>query len=314
MRRLLKNLFGGHEEPAARGRKRTTVRPQVEVLEERSLMAVSKLGNYWIDVPASYNPAQPTELFVWSHGCGGQSQYDINNVAATGGLTYIAIALDGREGGCWDMNADPQVVLGAIADVKAHYNIDPRRVVLGGYSSGGDLSYRVAFTHSTEIAGVLAENTSPFRDTGLTPGQALAAPFHFHVVHLAHTEDDTYLIGGVRSETDAVKDAGFPLERVEVPGHHWDDDNGDTGTVHDLKTFLLPHLADGWTSPGIAQAPDAPTGVQPTPQQPAPPPPSEGPLAPSHGRGRRPHHPHHRPGGRPHRPHHHRGSRPHRPR
>ena len=56
----------------------------------------------------------------------------------------------------------------AIADVKTHFNIDPRQVVLGGYSSGGDLSYRIAFTHSTEIAGVLAENTAPFRDTGLT--------------------------------------------------------------------------------------------------------------------------------------------------
>src|SRR5207248_979494 len=107
--------------------------------------------------------------------------------AAAGGPTYIAMTIDSREGGCWDVNADPAAVLAAIADVKTHFNIDPRRVVLGGYSSGGDLSYRIAFTHSTEIAGVLAENTSPFRDTGLAPFQALAAPFHFHVVLLAHT-------------------------------------------------------------------------------------------------------------------------------
>jgi acetyl esterase/lipase len=218
---------------------------------------VFKLGNYWIDVPASYDPTHqtPTELFVWSHGCGGQSKYDIYNVAAmAGGPTYITIAIDGREGGCWNMNTDPARVLAAIADVKTHFNINPQRVVLGGYSSGGDLSYRVAFTNSTQIAGVLAENTSPFRDTGLSQDQALAAPFHFHIVHLAHLEDDTYPIAGVRAETDAVQAAGLPgdgwasLLRIEQHGSHWDNDNGDFGTVHDLQTYLLPHLGDGWTS------------------------------------------------------------------
>src|SRR5262249_23734885 len=269
MMRFVKTLFGGHMAPAARGRKRATVRLGVEGLEERSLMAaalpssvptapldytpdtVFKVGNYWIDVPASYDATHhtPAELLVWSHGCGGESKYDISDVAAkAGGPTYIAIALDGREGGCWDVNADPASVLAAIADVKTHFNIDPQRVVLGGYSSGGDLSYRVAFTHSTEIAGVLAENTSPFRDTGLTPDQALAAPAHFHIVHLAHTEDTTYPLSGVLSEINAVKAAGFPVDLIERPGTHWDNDNGDTGTTHDLKTFLLPHLGDGWAS------------------------------------------------------------------
>src|SRR5262249_30788618 len=121
--RFLNKLFGPHKTPAARGRKRTTVRLQVEGLEERSLLSsaptapigytpdtVFKLGNYWIDVPAGYDATHqtPTELFVWSHGCGGESKYDIYDVVATaGGPTYIAITIDGREGGCWDMNADP---------------------------------------------------------------------------------------------------------------------------------------------------------------------------------------------------------------
>src|SRR5437763_16442678 len=97
MRRFRESLFGGHKTPAARGRKRTTVRLEVEGLEERSLMAgptapvpftpdtVFKLGNYWIDVPAGYDATHqtPTELFVWSHGCGGQSQSDIADAAAT---------------------------------------------------------------------------------------------------------------------------------------------------------------------------------------------------------------------------------------
>src|SRR5688572_10237405 len=152
MMRAVKKLFGGHRAPAACGRKRLTVRLQVEGLEERSLMAaglgltaivdqpapaaalapsvptnpvnytpgtVFKLANYWINVPASYDRTNqtPTELFVWSHGCGGYSQWDIYNVAATpGGPTYIAITVDGREGGCWNMSTDTQKIVGAIAD------------------------------------------------------------------------------------------------------------------------------------------------------------------------------------------------------
>ncbi len=263
MMRFVKNLFGSHKTPAARCRKRMAAPLQVEGLEERSLLSapaspinytpdtVFKVGDYWVDVPASYNPTNraPTELFVWSHGCSGSSEWDIHNVAARpGGPTYITIALDGCEGGCWNMDTDSQRVMDAIADVETHFNIDPQRVVLGGYSSGGDLSYRVAFTHSTQIAGILAENTSPFRDTGLTQDQALAAPSHFHVVHLAHTEDSTYALDGVLAEIGAVKAAGFPVDLIQRPGTHWDDDNGDTGTTHDLETFLLPHLADDWAS------------------------------------------------------------------
>ncbi len=270
--------IGGRKTTAARSRGRTTVRLQVECLEERRLLTgppgpfpytpdtVFKHGTYWIHVPASYDATHqtPAELFVWSHGCGGQSEFDIFDVVSTaGGPSYIAITVDGREGGCWDVNADTPLIRNAIADVKTHFNIDPQRVVLGGYSSGGDLSYRIAFTHSTEIAGVLAENTSPFRDTGLTAEQALAAPFHFNIVHLAHTEDDTYPIAGVRAETAAVRAAGLPgdgwatLQLIERPGTHFDADMGNTGTVYDMKTFLLPHLGDGWRSPGGAQ-PSAP--------------------------------------------------------
>jgi hypothetical protein len=43
-------------------------------------------------------------------------------------------------------------------------------VVIGRYSSGGDLAYRIAFYHALMFAGLLAENTSPLRDTGSTTG------------------------------------------------------------------------------------------------------------------------------------------------
>ncbi|HEV3097955.1 MAG TPA: CARDB domain-containing protein [Candidatus Dormibacteraeota bacterium] len=213
----------------------------------------SSQSTYWTYVPGSYDDTHhtPTELFVWLHGCGGEAAGDIYTISPGGSAQqYISVAVGGREDACWDPNTDQEKVFAAIADVESHFNIDPHRVVIGGYSSGGDLAYRTAFYHANAFAGLLAENTSPFRDTGSTQQASLAAAaWKFNVVHLAHTEDEVYPIDGVRQETDAMAAAGFPMQRIERPGHHYDDSTADSGTDHDLQTLLLPHLNDGWRSP-----------------------------------------------------------------
>ncbi len=224
---------------------------------EAPFLRTDSQGNYWADVPASYDATHqtPTTLFVWLHGCGGESSGDIYTVSPEG-RDWISIAVGGREGDCWDPNSDQSLVLTAIADVETHFNIDRHRVILGGYSSGGDLAYRLAFYNADQFAGVLAENTSPFRDTGSTESASLAAAaWKFHVVHLAHLQDMTYPIQGVREETDAMIAAGFPLQRIEVDGGHYDEpgeiENGHAvpGTDADLVNYLLPHIDDGWRSP-----------------------------------------------------------------
>ena len=209
-------------------------------------------SNYWIFVPDSYDASHntPIELFVWMHGCGGQGSGDIYTISPGGSQSYIAISIGGREGDCWDPNTDQNKVLAAIADAETHFNIDRHEIVIGGYSSGGDLAYRTAFYHSTMFAGLLAENTSPFRDTGSSSADSIAAATNkFHVVHLAHTEDETYPIAGVRNEIAQLRGAGFPVQLIERPGQHYDDSTATSGTDHDLQTYLLPHLTDGWSSP-----------------------------------------------------------------
>jgi hypothetical protein len=210
-------------------------------------------SNYWIYVPTAYDETHrtPTTLFVWLHGCGGKSEFDIWMASLGPAQSYITIAPGGREGGCWNAGSDSAGVLAAIANVKTHFNINPRRVVLGGYSSGGDLAYRTAFYNASMFAGVLAEDTTPFRDTGSTGAASLAAAaWKFHVVHVAHVDDNVYPIDTVRAETDAMSAAGFPMQRIERAGGHWIPDTPTTGTKHDLRTLLLPHLNDGWVSPG----------------------------------------------------------------
>ena len=220
----------------------------------------SPQSNYWVYVPTAYDATHqtPSTVFVWLHGCGGFSSGDIYSVSLGGSQDWISVAVGGREGSCWNVNTDAPKVLAAIADLKTHFNVAPRRVLLGGYSSGGDLTYRTAFYNSGSFAGILVANSSPFRDTGSSQSASLAAATtKFHVVHLAHLQDTTYPIAGVRTETNAMTAAGFPLQRVEVDGGHYDDagaiENGHAvpGTTADIATYLLPHIDDGWLAPPL---------------------------------------------------------------
>lgn len=204
---------------------------------------------YFGFVPKSYNASTPMPLLIWAHGCGGEAEgdtYNIGSYSEEAGHGWLALSLGGRDGGCWIPSVDEAKVMAALADFEAHFNVDHHRVFLSGYSSGGDLAYRTGFRHSSTFAGLIIENSSPFRDTESTQAESLAAATtKFHIVHLAHTEDEAYPLSGVQSETNAVKAAGFPLELKVKPGTH-----SDAHTDSDLQELLVPYIEEkGWTSP-----------------------------------------------------------------
>ena len=98
---------------------------------------------YWVYVPASYEPATPEPLLIWLHGCEGMSGGDIYTVSP--GLSeepqrWISLTLVGREEAgneCWVPSVDETKVMQALADVETHLNVDPHQVFLGGYSHSG---------------------------------------------------------------------------------------------------------------------------------------------------------------------------------
>jgi predicted esterase len=204
---------------------------------------------YFGFVPKSYNPSTPMPLLVWMHGCGGEAEGDawtVGSYTAEAGHGWLTLSLGGRDGDCWTPSVDEAKIIAAITDFEAHFNVNAHRVILGGYSSGGDLAYRTGFRHSSVIAGLLIENSSPFRDTESTQAESLgAATTKFHIAHLAHLQDTEYPIAGVRTEIEAVENAGFPTTFIQKPGEHFD-----SHTDSDLQEELLPLIeTGGWTSP-----------------------------------------------------------------
>jgi hypothetical protein len=209
-------------------------------------------AEYSAFIPRSYDATNqtPTTLFVWLHGCGGEAEGDawVVDPGAEEGVPqdWMTLSLGGRDGGCWNPLAETEpLVMAAIADFETHFNVNRQRVILGGYSSGGDLAYRTAFKHSSTFAGLLIENSAPFRDTEASEAELLgAATTKFPIVHLAHAEDKTYELDEVEPEIAAVRTAGFPVEFIVRPGGH-----SDSHTDPDLLTYLLPHIDDGWLAP-----------------------------------------------------------------
>jgi predicted esterase len=232
-------------------------------------------SGYYAVVPTSYDPSNqtPTTLLVWLHGCGGEARYDISDVSTgvSASRHYVAIAPSGPEGvdsapNCWDPNADVPKVLADIAQAETQFNIERRRVIIAGYSSGGDLGYRTIFENAKTFAGILAMNTSPYRDTGKSLDELVAgAAWKFNIVQIAHDMDDTYPPGpsgadpGVTATINQLKADGFPVDYLIRPGHHYDADTcppgglpnpACIGTTYDLQHYLLPHVdADGWLAP-----------------------------------------------------------------
>lgn len=226
--------------------------------EDQVFTLDSSASRYWVYVPNVYDETHvtATTLFVWMHGCGGTGEGDIYVISPGGSQDWISVALGGREGGCWDPAGDQSKIFAAISDMKSHFNIDPRRVILGGYSSGGIISYRIAFENANAFAGVLAADTIPFSSSGRGQEELLAsAAWKFNVAHLAHLQDDAFPIANVRAETEAMRSAGFPVERIERVGEHYngpgDNVNGQQvpGTDADIQTFLLSRIDDGWQAP-----------------------------------------------------------------
>jgi predicted esterase len=199
---------------------------------------------YWMYVPAAYDDSHqtPTRIVVFAHGCGGTGEEYANLIKdLVQDLDHLVMAPGlGRDGQCWDPTADKAPLLESIADVKTRFNIDPRRVVLGGYSSGSTLAGQVAFEHAKQFAGLLVVPGRPFWSDDNRAELMSGADWKLNVAWRAHTGDEYYPIATLRADKWALKKAGFPLAFAEVDGSH-------AFTEQDLDYVF--GKAAGWKSP-----------------------------------------------------------------
>jgi pimeloyl-ACP methyl ester carboxylesterase len=115
---------------------------------------------YGVTLPANYNPSKPARLYVWLHGRQNTTTETefIHNFLAPRGPGNVAdqgqIQLDcfGRINGAgwhWAGEAD---IFESIAAIKKRFKIDDKRIMLRGFSQGGEGAWHVSLHHPDRFA------------------------------------------------------------------------------------------------------------------------------------------------------------------
>lgn len=198
-------------------------------------------------VPASYDGQKPVRLVVALHGC-GDSAYNFatwgaNPYDTRGTQTHIGISVDGASAanGCWSMGGDDAKVLAAIDDAMSCFWIHKHEVVLAGFSSGGELAYRIALMNASRFSGLLIESSAAYASSNNEASLISGASWKLPIAHVQHSSDTVFPLASVQSDWARLTAAGFPLQTEVTAGGH-------DGTSTDWAGWLLPKAA-GWVSP-----------------------------------------------------------------
>jgi predicted esterase len=198
-------------------------------------------------VPASYSSSTPMRVIVGMHGCGDTAlnfaKWGVNPFPTRSSQQHIGISVSGESGNnkCWSMGADDDKVLAAVEDLAKCFWVNRNKVVVAGYSSGGQLAYRVGMSKAKSFAGILIEN-SGLHAAGTPVATLLSgASWKIHVAHRARTSDSVFPISKVKADWQAMSTAGFPIETSELAGGH-------DGKSDDWANWLIPQ-SESWARP-----------------------------------------------------------------
>ena len=209
----------------------------------------SALSDYAVRLPPAYEIAhpRPSRLLVALHGCNDTAinfaTWAAVPFALRSSQKYIAISVGGRDGACWNLSTDAALVNAAIAHARSCFYVHQERIVLGGYSSGGGLAYKLAMTDALTYAGVLIEHSSLSSAVGSSNVDAAlnAAGWKLNIGHTAGINDMSYPIAGVQADRTKILAHGFPLQYREDASDH-------NGSSSDWSDYLIPLMAN-WTLP-----------------------------------------------------------------
>lgn len=120
------------------------------------------LQPYHISLPAHYDPNKPTRLYVWMHGRQNNTTeaafiYSFDHPRGPGNAPVadngqIQVDLFGRiNGGGWHFGGEADV-FEAIDAVKKRFRIDDRRILLRGFSMGGEGAWNIALHYPDKFA------------------------------------------------------------------------------------------------------------------------------------------------------------------
>lgn len=204
-------------------------------------------GDYVAYVPASYTGTAPMRAIVGMHGCGDTmanfARWGVNPFVKRATQDHIGISLGSETGNnkCWSMGNDDAKVLAAVQDLSKCFWIHQAKVTVAGFSSGGQLAYRVGMKNADKLAGILIENSALYAADSNPDGLLANAARKIPIAHRAHSSDSVFPISKVKADWTKTTNAGFSLQTSELPGGH-------DGSSVDWAEWLIPASAS-WSLP-----------------------------------------------------------------
>ncbi len=194
------------------------------------------LQPYGVTLPANYDPSKPVRLYVWLHGRSNDQTESafIGNflrvrppgnapVADQGQIQLDCFGRINGAGWHWAGEAD---VFEGIAAVKRRYKIDDKRVILRGFSQGGEGAWHISLHHPDEFvaaevgAGTVSRRAQqpgmlPFQLATLTIWENISEwALNIYNLPLAGHDgenDPGQLESSLRAKAQLAKE-GYPLE------------------------------------------------------------------------------------------------------
>ena len=212
---------------------------------------------YGLTIPDSYDGTKPVRLDIWQHGTNrtlNEVAFIIQQEAArpiAPEQNYIQMEPLGRTNVSyrWAGEAD---MFESLASVRQRYNIDPKRIVLRGFSMGGASSWHLGLHHPGQWAAIEAgagytETRRYGRRDNLPPYQQ-AMLHYYDAVDYSLNAFNTPTVG-YGGEIDAQLQASVNIrEQLTREGFSFQQDGPFRWITKDLRALFLvgPKTAHAW--------------------------------------------------------------------
>jgi pimeloyl-ACP methyl ester carboxylesterase len=220
---------------------------------------------YGLTIPASYDGTKPVRLDIWQHG----TNRTLNEVAfiiqqereapVPAEQDYIQVEPLGRTNVSyrWAGEAD---LFESLASVQQRYNIDPKRIVLRGFSMGGASSWHLGLHHPGQWAAI--EAGAGYTETRRYSKRETLPPYQEAMLHYYDAVDyslnafNTPTVG-YGGEIDAQLQASVNIrEQLTAEGFHFKQEGPFRWVTSDLRALFLvgPKTAHAWHPDSRAQS------------------------------------------------------------
>src|SRR5215212_8836120 len=178
-----------------------------------------KTRAYYLYVPATVKA--PAPLIVMLHGSNRTGVTLVEkwkDYAKKEGIILAGPDATNLRG--WASPQDgPDYLHDLVEELKSKYPINPRRVYLFGHSAGASFALHMSLMESQYFAAAaIHAGALSSQDTGLIELATRKIPISIQV----GDTDEFFPLKIVRATRDGLKEAGFPVELIEIENHdHW---------------------------------------------------------------------------------------------